>query len=356
MSIRTRGKSYQVRVPGFPDQSVAKYGDAVLLDADRKKQKAMGHLYQAPPTTLGYELDCLLEKKRSMGGRRGQLTPRGLEFYEQSVKGWKDLRGVLVPSLRLRLVEPHVQARARVAPVAARNEIQVMKQALRDAEARGQRVDPALFDLVAPTHRSREGIALSFPELNRLADVMPDRLRCLPLFIGSVGLRFMEAFRLDDSMIDLNLATLQIPTELNKSRRPKPVRLARYELELIEAQMKARVPNDRGLLFPTLSGSVYSTSGFQSVWTAAIKKAELPGLRFHDLRHTAISLMAMAGMRVEIIARRVGHNDGGALILRRYRHLFDIEVTDAVSLVDALADAARTRALADGRGVVSNEA
>ena len=36
--------------------------------------------------------------------------------------------------------------------------------------------------------------------------------------------------------------------------------------------------------------------------------------RFHWLRHTAISLMARAGMKAELIAERVGHNDGGALI------------------------------------------
>ena len=46
----------------------------------------------------------------------------------------------------------------------------------------------------------------------------------------------------------------------------------------------------------------------------------------HDLRHTAISLMAASGMRPEVIAVRVGHSDGGKLILTRYRHLFPDEL------------------------------
>jgi hypothetical protein len=62
--------------------------------------------------------------------------------------------------------------------------------------------------------------------------------------------------------------------------------------------------------------------------------------------------MARAGMKPELIAERVGHSDGGGLILRRYRHLFPSEVTTAVGLVDAyvLAEAARLEeAAASGR-------
>lgn len=58
--------------------------------------------------------------------------------------------------------------------------------------------------------------------------------------------------------------------------------------------------------------------------------------RFHWLCHTAISLMARAGMKAELIAERVGHNDGGALIYRRYRHLFPSEVREAVSMLDRM--------------------
>ena len=45
--------------------------------------------------------------------------------------------------------------------------------------------------------------------------------------------------------------------------------------------------------------------------------------------------MARAGMKAELIAERVGHNDGGALIYRRYRHLFPSEIRTAVGLLDA---------------------
>jgi integrase len=93
-----------------------------------------------------------------------------------------------------------------------------------------------------------------------------------------------------------------------------------------------------------------ATSGFQSIWLPTLLAAGLAheetkddghtivvaDFRFHWLRHTAISLMARAGMKAELIAERVGHKDGGALIYRRYRHLFASEVREAVSMLDRM--------------------
>jgi integrase len=66
------------------------------------------------------------------------------------------------------------------------------------------------------------------------------------------------------------------------------------------------------------------------------KRRVVADFRFHWLRHTAISLMCRAGMKPELIAQRVGHSDGGALIYRRYRHLVPSELRAAVDLVDEL--------------------
>jgi len=41
-------------------------------------------------------------------------------------------------------------------------------------------------------------------------------------------------------------------------------------------------------------------------------------------------------MKAELIADGVGHNHGGALIYRRYRHLFPSEVREAVSMLDRM--------------------
>ena len=49
------------------------------------------------------------------------------------------------------------------------------------------------------------------------------------------------------------------------------------------------------------------------------------GFRFHWLRRTVGSLMAVAGLDPAVASERMGHRDGGALFLRTYRHLYEGE-------------------------------
>jgi hypothetical protein len=46
--------------------------------------------------------------------------------------------------------------------------------------------------------------------------------------------------------------------------------------------------------------------------------------------------MAAAGVHVSVIASMVGHKDGGALLLRRYRHLFPHEQKAAADAFERL--------------------
>jgi hypothetical protein len=70
------------------------------------------------------------------------------------------------------------------------------------------------------------------------------------------------------------------------------------------------------------------------------------GFTFHLLRHTACSLMALAGMDPAVASERASHTDGGALFLRKYRHLYEAEKrTQALRLeamVQSHLDASRT--------------
>jgi hypothetical protein len=60
------------------------------------------------------------------------------------------------------------------------------------------------------------------------------------------------------------------------------------------------------------------------------------GFTFHLLRHTAGSLMAVAGMDPAVAAERMGHTDGGALFLKTYRHLYEGEKRTQANRLDAL--------------------
>jgi integrase len=347
MAIRKRGKGrWQVRVRPFPDMTLPTREAAEMVELDLKLRLKLGQLYREKPTTLGQELDGLLNRKLAMGGRKGPLRPAGIRYYRDCVRPWEPLRATPVPALRRRQVEDHVVARAAKAPTAARNELQFLKAALHAAQSRGQEVDVAIFEIDPIRVQPREGVALEYDELLELASWLPERVQRIVPFCGTVGLRFAEAVTLTDDRVDLEAGTIFIPASINKSRRPKPIPLARIEVQLLREQLLVR-PAATRVVFATEEGAIYTRSGFQSIWLPALLKTGLAArdpvsgeltreFKFHWLRHTAISLMARAGMKAELIAERVGHNDGGALVYQRYRHLFPSEMREAVSMLDRM--------------------
>jgi integrase len=57
----------------------------------------------------------------------------------------------------------------------------------------------------------------------------------------------------------------------------------------------------------------------ENAWRHALKRAGLKDFRFHDLRHTAASYLAMSGARIEDIADVLGHKS--LSMAWRYRHV-----------------------------------
>ena len=53
-----------------------------------------------------------------------------------------------------------------------------------------------------------------------------------------------------------------------------------------------------------------------------VKAADVPRIRFHDLRHTAASLMIRRGIPPKTVSECLGHADV-AFTLRTYTHLYD---------------------------------
>jgi hypothetical protein len=166
MAIRKRGKGrWQVRVRPFPEVTLPTKEAAETVELDLKLRLKLGNLYREKATKLGDELDGLLERKQSMGGKRGPLRPAGVRYYQDCVRPWEPLRDTPVPALRHRQVEDHIAARAAVTPTAARNELQFLKAALRAAQSRGQQVDVGIFEIDPVRVEAREGQALEYEEL-----------------------------------------------------------------------------------------------------------------------------------------------------------------------------------------------
>lgn len=325
MSIRRRGKqAYQVRVAPFPARTVPTREAAERLELDLKLRRSMGELHEEAPTTLGDELDAFLARLR-VSTRR---SPRTIEFYERSAKVWQPLRTKPVSGLRRRSVEDFITARAQKHPRSAKNELELLRRVLTDAKSRGQRVDAAVLEIPAIQHQARRGRALTIRELYELASWFPEHVSRLVLVAGQVGARQNFWFNLTEDLLDLRAETLTVPAELAKNRKEQRVYLTEIETQLFREQLLVRAPGTP-LVFPTVTGKQWTRGGFRErVWVPAVTAAAMDdpkfaAFTFHLLRHTAGSLMASFGMDPATAAERLGHSDGGALFLRRYRHLYE---------------------------------
>lgn len=101
---------------------------------------------------------------------------------------------------------------------------------------------------------------------------------------------------------------------------------------LLKERTKVRnLKDDR--VFPTTSRAKKATMlDLRSPWEAALKAAKVTDFRWHDLRHTAASYLAMQGVSPLEISKILGHRT--MAMVSRYSHLAPGRV---VELGDALA-------------------
>jgi integrase len=85
---------------------------------------------------------------------------------------------------------------------------------------------------------------------------------------------------------------------------------------------------DTDLIFANPNNGKRTYPGFEVSWRIARADAGLEGFRFHDLRHTFASRMAMDGRSLAEIAAALGHRT--LAMVQRYAHPTDSHVHSAM--------------------------
>lgn len=102
---------------------------------------------------------------------------------------------------------------------------------------------------------------------------------------------------------------------------------------MLEVQLTRPEVIRSGLVFPTPLGEAMRRSNFaRRVWAPAVRRAGVDGLRFHDLRHTAVALAIGQGAHPKALQERMGHSSV-TVTLDRYGHLYqglDGQIADAL--------------------------
>jgi len=88
-------------------------------------------------------------------------------------------------------------------------------------------------------------------------------------------------------------------------------------LELLKSHILI-IGKPSSLIFPSPTSS-YKPLDIRSAWERAVRTANITNFRFHDLRHTTASYLAMSGHSLLDIATLLGHKD--LQMTKRYAHL-----------------------------------
>ena len=100
-----------------------------------------------------------------------------------------------------------------------------------------------------------------------------------------------------------------------------------YALKLLKELYRLRA-KDPLFIFPS-ENSRWRPVDITTAWSTALKRACIEDFRFHDLRHTAASYLAMSGASMKEIADILGHKT--LQITQRYAHLSEAHTKKVVA-------------------------
>ena len=146
------------------------------------------------------------------------------------------------------------------------------------------------------------------------------------------GMRQGEIESLTRDQVNLRSRVIHLTETKNGSARTVPLTkdAAKVLREALDHPVR---PIDTSLIFfgePGKDGKRRPYS-FKPAWFKAMRRAKMTGLRFHDLRHEAVSRLVEAGLNDQEVAAISGHKS--MQMLKRYTHL---RAEDLVRRLDQL--------------------
>ena len=100
------------------------------------------------------------------------------------------------------------------------------------------------------------------------------------------------------------------------------------------------------MIFPSTLGTPLDPRNLFRDFKAILEQANLPDIRFHDLRHTAATLMLQQDVHPKVVQERLGHSDI-SLTLNTYSHVLPNIQEEAAEKLDQLLAPMKSRALSE---------
>lgn len=171
-------------------------------------------------------------------------------------------------------------------------------------------------------------------QLDRLVEVLrtdKNRMVCLILmFLISTGARLNEALTATWKNVSVEGGVWKVDALLSKSKKSRSIPLndsALWVLEQLTSKGKSVY------LFPSpVTGRPYTS--ITRAWYRLRKKAKIPAIRLHDLRHGFASLLVSGGRSLYEVQQILGHSD--PKVTMRYAHLSARALQDAANAASVI--------------------
>ena len=264
----------------------------------------------------------------------------------------KDLRPDQIQSFYNRKME------AGTSPSTVRIIHAVLHKALGDALRWGLIPRNPVSVVLKPKVPRTEMKVLSADQVRQfLISVRGDRNEALYHVAVSTGLRQGEILGLMWSDLDWETGRLQIqrqvqraPAEGLKLVEPKSAAgrrlivlgpstlkklLEHSKRQRAESACKGKQWQEQDLIFPSTIGTPMEQRRLHINFKKLLRVAGLPEIRFHDLRHTAATLMLQQGIHPKVVQERLGHSQI-SVTLDTYSHVLPAMQEEAAIKIDEL--------------------
>lgn len=346
------------------------YGET-RADVQKKLTEALRSQHQGIPIIAGRESlhDYLTTWLQDVAKRR--VRPATYRSYEQLVRVHilPALGKVQTQKLTVQQVQAFLNSKqdGGLSSRTVQYLHAILRKALNDA-VKHQLISRNVAKLVDPPAVQEKEVEPLTPAEARtfLEFVAGDRAECLITVALSLGLRQGEALALRPEDVDIEKGKLRISYALQRFDRqiylvePKSKKgrrtidlpqvtltalvnhLARRDEErvLCGSAWKPAMVNREGKLeetefvFTTRIGTPLEGRGVTKRFQRILKLAGIKRHRFHDLRHTAATLLAVQGVHPRAIQAILGWEQSS--MLDRYTHVVDEMRKDAASKMDAI--------------------
>jgi integrase len=339
IEARGRGFRARVRIKGFPPQSAA---FERLTDARRWAQQTEAAIREgrhfktseAKKHAVSELVDRYignvipLKKLNSRGTQKAQL-----EWWKKQIGAYllSNVTPAILAKCRDRLAFVDEERKVARSPSTVVRYLAVLSHAFSVAVKEWGWLEENPMRRVTKPKEPRGRVRfLSDDERLRLLEACKDAqcpyLYTVVVLALSTGMRYGEMLNLQWSDVDLVKARIILQDTKNGERRNVPLTGHAYE-EIAKLSQVRRIDTD--LVFPnTLYGERAGPYEIRKSWNSAVKTALLENFRFHDLRHSTASYLAMNGATLSEIAEVLGHKT--LQMVKRYAHLSEAHTTKVV--------------------------